>query len=486
MLRHQGGWAAIVEDGSEGRFEAYVEALTVVIGHADRARPLKDYCTGLLLSCERKSVEPMAAAIAPERTAAKHQSLLHFVGQAAWSDERVLAKVRELALPAMTREGPIRAWIVDDTAFAKKGKHSVGVAHQYCGQLGKQENCQAAVTVSIANDRASLPIAYRLYLPESWASDAARRKKAHVPDDVVFRTKPQIALEQIRAAAGADVPRGVVLADAGYGHDGSFRSGVTALGLSYVVGVLSSLSVWAPDTAPLPAKPYSGRGRPPSNLRRDKDHHPVPAKDLAMSLPARAFRNVTWREGTNAPLRSRFCALRVRPAYRDDRAAEQHAALWLLVEWPKGDAEPARYWLSTLPETTPLKDMVDLAKLRWRIERDYQDLKQEIGLGHYEGRSWRGFHHHASLSIAAYGFLVAERGAIPPSGPGAAEIFKAPRLPRRERPRGAPDPDRASRPDIARDPANAPQRRARGRPHPLPMLYTDDPPSQKPVALMTQ
>lgn len=474
------------DEASEARFEAYVEALVSVIGHADRARPLRDYCAGLLLSVERKSVEPMAAALSPERTAAKHQSLLHFVGQAAWSDEKVLAKTRALALPAMTREAPIRAWIVDDTAFPKKGKHSVGVAHQYCGQLGKQENCQVAVTVSIANDAASLPIAHRLYLPESWALDAARRRRAGVPDDVAFKTKPHIALDQIGAAQRAGVPRGAVLADAGYGHDGGFRAGVTALGLVYVVGVLSNLSVWAPGEAPLGPKPYRGRGRPPSNLRRDKDHHPVSAKDLAMGLPPRAYRRVTWREGTNAPLRSHFCALRVRPAYRDDRAAEQKAVEWLLIEWPKGDAEPAKYWLSTAPETTSLKDLVDLAKLRWRIERDYQDLKQEIGLGHYEGRSWRGFHHHATLSIAAYGFLISERETIPPSGPARAQIRKAPQLSEHRRPRGAPDPHRPSPPGIDDDPANAPQRRPRQTPDPMSMLYTDDRLSEQKITFMTQ
>lgn len=474
------------EEASEARFEAYVEALASVIGHADRARPMRDYCAGLLLPVERKSVEPMAAALSPERTAAKHQSLLHFIGQAGWSDEKVLAKTRALVLPAMTREAPIRAWIVDDTAFAKKGKHSVGVARQYCGQLGKQENCQAAVTLSIANDAASLPIAHRLYLPESWASDAERRKKAGVPDDVAFKTKPQIALDQIRAARAAGAPRGAVLADAAYGNDHGFRSGVTAQGLSYVMGILSTTSIWPPGAGPVEKKAWTGRGRPTSRLRRDEGRRPLSVKALALSVPARAYKKVTWREGTNETLSSRFAALRVRPARRDHERSAPHAIEWLLVEWPKGDKEPAKYWLSTSPETIPLKDLVDLAKLRWRIERDYQDLKQEIGLGHYEGRSWRGFHHHASLSIAAYGFLVAERGAIPPSGPRRAKILKAPPLSQRRRPRGSPDPDRTSRPDIVGDLANAPQRRARQALDQMSMLYTDDPPSRQSLAFMTQ
>src|SRR6202045_604635 len=196
------------------RFAAYVEGLTTVIGHADRAKPLRDYCVGLMMPCARKSVEPMAAITTPERTAAQHQSLLHFVGEGNWSDEKVLAKVREMVLPAIERHGPIEAWIIDDTGFPKKGRHSVGVGRQYCGELGKQDNCQIAVTLSIANHHASLPVAYRLYLPEDWAKDQARRDKAKIPETIAFQTKPEIALEQIQAACAADLPRGVVLMDA--------------------------------------------------------------------------------------------------------------------------------------------------------------------------------------------------------------------------------------------------------------------------------
>jgi len=193
----------------EARFSAYVEGLTSVIGHADRAKPLRDYCLGLMMPCERKSVEPMAAITAPERTAAQHQSLLHFIGEGKWRDERVLAKVRELVLPEMERHGPIEAWIIDDTGFPKKGQHSVGVARQYCGELGKQDNCQVAVTLSIANHDASLPVAYRLYLPKEWASDRKRRRKVGVPDEISFKTKPEIALAQIRwAVRGRTTTRG--------------------------------------------------------------------------------------------------------------------------------------------------------------------------------------------------------------------------------------------------------------------------------------
>ena len=448
---------------SEARFEAYVEDLIHVIGHSDRAEPLRDYCTGLLLPVERKSVEPMAAATAPARVSAKHQSLLHFVGKAAWSDEAVLTRVRALTLPMMERSGPVTAWIIDDTGFPKKGKHSVGVARQYCGQLGKQDNCQVAVSLSIANDAASLPIAYRLYLPEAWASDPDRRQTAGIPDDIVFKTKPEIALNQIEAAQASGVAPGVVLADAGYGVDTRFRTGVTTLGLTYVVGVQGSTSVWPPGEAPLAPKRWSGRGRPTSKLRRDKTHKPISAKELAFSLPTRAWRTVTWREGTNTPLSSRFAALRVRPAHRDQKLTAPRAVEWLVIEWPKGEDEPTKYWMSTLPETTSLRALVHTAKLRWRIERDYHDLKQEIGLGHYEGRGWRGFHHHATLCIAAYGFLISERETIPPSGPRIIIKRKAPAISENYRPRGSPDPNRTPHPKLNRNAATAPDNRARAK-----------------------
>ena len=421
------------EQSSEARFAAYVDGLAGVLGHADRRGPLRDYCLGLVLPGERKSVEPMAAVTAPARVAAQHQSLLHFVGNAAWSDDKVLAKVREMVLPGIERHGAIEAWIIDDTAFPKKGTHSVGVARQYCGQLGKQDNCQAAVSLSIANRHASLPVAYRLYLPQQWADDAARRKKAGVPEDIAFRTKPEIALEQLRRACQAGLPRGVVLLDAGYGNHTGLRGEIDALGLCYAAGILSSTTVWPPGEAPLPPKRWSGRGRQPTRPRRDAKHKPVSVKTLALALPKRAWRTVVWREGTAEPLASRFARVRVRAAHRD----KLHPPEWLLIEWPKDEKEPTKYWLSTLEPDIAFERLVDLAKLRWRIERDYQDLKQEVGLGHFEGRSWRGFHHHATLCIAAYGFLISERETIPPSGPRAARGRQKSQLPHDYRPRGA-------------------------------------------------
>lgn len=425
---------------SESRFSAYVEALGDALGHADRIAPVRQYCAGLLLPGDRKSIEPMAARVEPGRVRATHQSLHHLIAKADWSDAAVLAVVRARVLPAIQQLAPIQAWIIDDTGFPKKGTHSVGVARQYCGQLGKQENCQVAVSLSVANEHASLPVAWRLYLPQPWAEDAARRSKAGVPEALPFATKPQIALEQIRTAQADGIPPGVVLADAGYGVDTGFRDGITALGLTYVVGIQSSASLWPPGQAPLPVKPRGGRGRPSTRVRRSADHKPVSVKELAAALPHTAWRRVTWREGTNAPLASRFAAVRVRPAHRDYKAATPRAEEWCLIEWPPGAAEPSKFWLSTLPATTSRTKLVRHAMLRWRIERDYQELKQEIGLGHYEGRGWRGFHHHATLCIAAYGFLVAERATIPPSAERITPCFTAAAVPATWRPRGAPDP----------------------------------------------
>jgi SRSO17 transposase len=388
--------------------ERYTAHLGRALGHADRHTGLSDYCRGLMLPIERKSIEPMAAHVDPRQVSAKHQSLHHFVAKSDWSDELVMARILDWVLPRMDfKDGAF--WIVDDTGYPKKGKHSVGVARQYCGQLGKQDNCQVAVSLSIASEHASLPIVYRLYLPQEWAQDRQRRKKAGVPKEVKFATKPEIALEQIRQAKAAGLKIGPVLTDAGYGTDTSFREELTKLGLLYSVGVQPGITVWGPGTGPLPPKPRQKMGRPPTRLQRGPGHQPVSIKALAQGLPAKSWRIVSWREGTAGKMRSRFAAIRVRAAHRDENRSHPRPEEWLLIEWPAGDAEPAKYWLSTLPSTTKIKELVRTTKMRWRIERDYQELKQEFGLDHYEGRGWLGFHHHATLSIAAYGFLVAQR-----------------------------------------------------------------------------
>jgi SRSO17 transposase len=459
-----------------------VEAVGNALAHADRQGPFHAYCRGLILPGERKSVEPLAARVQPDQVGAAHQSLHHLVAKAAWSDEALLAAVREQVLPAL---GPVTAWIVDDTSFPKKGKHSFGVARQYSGVLGKTDNCQVAVSLSLANERASLPIAYRLYLPEGWADDPERRRKAGVPDEVVFRTKPQLALAQIRAALAQGVAPGVVLADAGYGADMDFQAGLQELGLLHVVGILPQATVWLPGTGPLPAKPWSGRGRPPTRLRRTPDHAPVAAEALARSLPAEAWRAVAWREGSRGSLASRFAALRVRPGHRDFQRREPWPERWLLVEWPKDEAAPTKYWLANLAADIPLERLVGLAKLRWRIERDYQELKQELGLGHFEGRGWRGFHHHASLCIAAYGFLVLERARFSPAGASAGG-FTVPGLPQGFRPRGSRAAPAAACAALDRQPAAPPCRAARASARPLSLLRATPSPPFGAAIFMTQ
>jgi SRSO17 transposase len=471
---------------SESRFAGYVEGLVSVIGHADRAGPLRDYCVGLMLPCERKSVEPMAAVTAPERTAAQHQSLLHFVGNAGWSDEKVLAKVSEMVLPEVERHGPIEAWIIDDTGFPKQGRHSVGVARQYCGQLGKQDNCQVAVSLSVANHHASLPVAYRLYLPKDWAKDRTRRRKAGVPKEISFKTKPEIALEQLRGACEAGLPRGVVLMDAGYGADTDVRANITRLGLSYVAGIMPNTTVWAPGTGPLPPKKWSGQGRPPKLIRRDARHRPNSVKALALALPANTWRTIKWREGSADWLSSRFARLRVRVAHRDYNLTESRPEEWLLIEWPEEEKEPTKYWLSTLPEGIAFHRLIDIAKLRWRIERDYQELKQEVGLGHFEGRGWRGFHHHATLCIAAYGFLISERETIPPSEPRSTTLFPKLAIPDGYRPRGSAATARASHPKLDRNHASTIDRRARQKPATMSVLQLCNRKTVTAQKLMTQ
>jgi SRSO17 transposase len=361
-----------------------------------------------MLPIARKSIEPLAAHMDPMRVRAKHQSLHHFVAKSTWTDSAILESVRNWVQPALVSETG-HYWIVDDTGFPKKGKQSVGVARQYCGQLGKQDNCQVAVSLSLASELGSIPIAYQLYPPKDWASDPERRRKAGVPENLAFATKPEIALEQLRTAIETGVPPGVVLADAGYGDETAFRDGITEMGLLYAVGIRPGTTAWPPGVSPLPPIPQKGRGRPSSLLRRGPGHEPMSVKEIAMALPADAYQHVHWREGSNSTLSSRFAALRVRPAHRDIWRSEQRAEEWLLIEWPDGDPEPLKYFFSTAPTGATLEQIVFVTKMRWRIERDYQELKQEFGLGHYEGRGWQGVHHHATLCIAAYGFLISQR-----------------------------------------------------------------------------
>ncbi len=422
----------------EARFARYADVMVETLGHADRATPARWYLHGLMLPGQRKSVEPMAARVHPQDVRSAHQSMHHLVADSEWSDTALLAAVAREVVPVLSQAGRVPCyWILDDTGVRKYGTHSVGVARQYCGQLGKTDNCQVAVSLSLATEEGSVPLGYRLYLPKEWADDPARREQAGVPEEVEFATKGELAWQQIEAALDAAIPRGPVLMDAGYGDEADLRDRLTAHGLCYAAGVRSPTAVWwdthqpASTPARIVGKPF--RGRPRTRVQRDATHQPISVRALAMALPATSYRRVTWRDGTHAALSSRFARVRVRAAHADRPREEE----WLLIEWPLGETEPTHYFLSTLPVALSCKALVAMVKLRWRIERDSLELKQEVGLGHYEGRNWRGFHHHASLCIAAYGFRMLERLAGLTAGKKNFARLKMPPVPVGFRPRGA-------------------------------------------------
>jgi len=424
------------------RFQEYLGALRDVVGHADRHKPLESYLMGLLISGERKSVEPMAARVAPTRVRAMHNSMHHFVSTAPWDGQRLIDTARDYALEHFARHGGVEVWIVDDTGIPKKGNMSVGVARQYCGVLGKTANCQVAVSVSLANAAQSLPVAYQLYLPEQWAESPERRERAGVPPEIEFKTKWQIAVDEIKRLCADGVQRGIILADAGYGDATEFREELTGMGLQYSVGIKSGTTLWPPGMQPVAPIQHCGRGRRSKLLRRTPEHRPVSALELARSLPKDAWVQVHWRDGTSGAMESRFAAVRVRCAHRDEQRTTPRDVEWMLVEWPERESEPTKYWLSTLCETTTIVELVRRTKDRWHIERDYQDMKEELGLDHYEGRNWRGFHHHGALCMAAYAFLCAERCRLSP--PGDRDLFEIIPLPEGWRQRGSPGQTRTT------------------------------------------
>lgn len=450
--------------GVESRFERYAEVMVQALGHADRATPARWYLRGLMLPGGRKSVEPMAARVHPEDVCSAHQSMHHLVADSDWSDQALLAAVAREVVPVLTERGEAPCfWIIDDTGHRKYGRHSVGVARQYCGQLAKIENCQVAVSLTLATAASSLPLSYRLYLPREWTEDKARCKRAGVPEDIRFATKDELAWAQIEAALAAGVPRGIVLMDSAYGDNAALRDRLSAQGLSYAVAVRAHTALWWAEhqPAPPPVRSRAG-GRPRTRVARDATHQPISVLELARALPAGSYRTISWREGTNGTLTSRFARVRVRAAQANHPRAEE----WLLIEWPKEEAEPVHYFLSNLPEDISLNALVDTVKMRWRIERDYLELKQELGLGHYEGRNWRGFHHHASLCIAAYGFLMLERVAGVKKN---AARLKAPAIPEEFRPRGAGS-DATPHSVVDRDRALSPRPRHRSHSSAMPVL----------------
>jgi SRSO17 transposase len=389
-----------------GRLVEFAEEMFEPMARKDQRRWGEVYLRGLMLDGRRKSIEPMAARLED----GDEQCLQQFVSQSPWDE----TKVRRRLAARMSEEISPEAWIVDDTGFPKFGDKSVGVARQYCGALGKIANCQVGVSVNAATDEASCPLDWRLFMPKEWDRDQGRRAKAHVPDDVRHVEKWRLALRMIDELRSWGLEPPVVLADAGYGEITKFRAGLEERELSYVVQVKGKTSAYPEGTRPeRPA--YSGNGRPPRPRYRQERSS---LREMALAAGASAAVEVSWREGTRGELSSRFLALRVRPANVGlrDRASREGSELplaWLLCEWPDGEAEPVRYWLSNLPEDTAIGRLVGLAKMRWRIEHDYRELKDALGLDHFEGRTYRGWNHHVTLVSVAHAFLTLERRRRP-------------------------------------------------------------------------
>jgi SRSO17 transposase len=396
-----------------GRLGQFAGEMFEPMARKDQRRWGETYLRGLMLDGKRKSIEPMAARLAD----GDEQCLQQFVNQSPWRWEPVR---KRLAVRMCDEIEPV-AWVIDDTGFPKQGKMSVGVARQYCGALGKVGNCQLGVSVSAVTAQASCPLDWRLLIPEAWdepdAFNQARRAGAHLPEDVRHRPKWQLALEMIDELRAWDLTPPVVLGDGAYGDITELRTGLAERGISYVLDVKVVTSAYPEPVAPETPERKPGRGRPPAARYRAD---PSSLRDLALAAGEQAAIEIEWREGTRGPMRSRFLALRVRPANIELRRAA-HAAgtaldlAWLICEWPAGKLEPTKYWLSNLPADTPLHDLVSLAKLRWRIEQDYRELKDALGLDHFEGRSWRGWHHHVTLVSIAHGFLTTERLRRPPT-----------------------------------------------------------------------
>jgi SRSO17 transposase len=347
------------------------------------------YAMGLMGDGERKSAEPIAARACgdPRLADAYHQRLTYFLGESHWSDENVRRFCGRYVLNEMTKREQVQTWIIDDTGFLKQGSHSVGVQRQYSGTAGKVGNCQVGVSLSIATASEHAPVDFELYLPHCWADDPARRKEAHIPDEIGFRTKPQLALEMIRRAVDNGLPTGVVLADSAYGDSSIFRQQIRDLGLNYAVGVHSPTTVWRLDKSD---QPY---GEPMSVA--DVGHH------------TEHFRRVTWREGTKGKLWSRFAVCRVKPVC--DGAGTEAEPVWLVMEWPPDEPASTKFSFATLPRSITKKQLVRLIKERYRTERVYEDLKGELGLDHFEGRTFGGWHHHVTVALCCFAFVVAER-----------------------------------------------------------------------------
>ena len=377
------------------------------LGNLTRRGWAEVYLRGLLLDGHRKSIEPLAQRlrVIDGRARDYEQALQQFINQSPWEDRPVRDRLARRVLAAVGTGGSV---ILDDTGFPKQGEHSVGVARQYSGTLGKVGNCQVAVTLQYATAQEVFALDAQLYLPEEWGSDRDRLDAAGVPADIGYRPKWQIALE-LRRRAQANGLSGTVLADSAYGDVTEFRQALDDAGWPYCVGISSTLKVVAADHDFGQVPPYRGQGRPPTRPEKVRAGALAPSVKEWAQARAQEFRRVTWREGTKGKLSSRFAAWRVRPAHRLSAGQEPLAACWLLVEWPEGEAEPAKYFFGNLAAGTSLLRLVRTAKGRWWVEHSYKELKDELGLDHFEGRSWRGWHHHVTLVLLAYAFLVLRR-----------------------------------------------------------------------------
>src|ERR1700761_1700820 len=397
-----------MEAAGERRLEGYLDGIGELLGSSHRRESFAMYAMGLLSESERKSMEPIAARATgnPEHAGAGHQRIHHFISNTSWNDHEVRLAAARYAIAAMEERESVMAWIIDDTGFLKQGKHSAGVQRQYTGSAGKTANCQVAVSLSVTTPTQHLPIDFALFLPESWTEDAERREKARIPADTVFKTKHDLALGMIEQAALDKIPGTIVLADSFYGHSRPFREAVSLLGFDYGMAIYASDTMWTLDR------------------RGHRRGDPRSAKEIALALGSKAFRRCTWREGTRRKLASRFALRRVKaPCEPALKPVEE----WLLIEWPIGEDEPPGYFLTTLPRRMSKKQIVRLLKERYRTEQVYEELKGELGLDHFEGRSFPGWHPHVSAVLCAYAFLVAERArAFPPSAGGTDEARALP------------------------------------------------------------
>lgn len=390
----------VMDAAAERRLSSYMERIGDVLGDDKRRASFATYMIGLLSTAERKSMEPIAAQaeVSLDTVDAAHQRLHHFISNMSWSDRAVRRQSTQYAVAEIQKREPITAWLVDDTGFLKQGKHSVGVQRQYTGSAGKITNCQIGVSLCVATFSQQLPIDFELYLPESWTSDLARRKAAGIPDEIGFRTKPELALEMIERAVRDGVPQGIVLADSAYGSSSAFRLRLRELGLDYAVAVDSTTKIWRMDT-----------------LQR-RLGAPLSVAEFARTVASKKFRRLTWWEGTRRPLSARFAFERVVPYHDDGTDPAIREDVWLVAEWEDGEPAPSKFYFATMPEKAVRAHVVRIIKLRWRTERMYEDLKGELGLDHFEGRKFRGWHHHISAVICCAAFVAAEHArSFPPS-----------------------------------------------------------------------